>query len=217
MQSQDPSQGAYPRFEEPNPTAGFTVHHGNPYDQTNQAYVPPPQYGQPDQPNVPQGNSLLVQSGVQEIDQKLESGCWACYKCWTYVMLYLAWGTLITSVRQVFSQPIFIVNILDAIIELCFALMMQAVIKEKRLYDAQSVWCLALTCSGFFGFITFIQRSAYMQIFGVTGAYEFFAGYALYYALVYIFPAFQLKALLERREMILKSANPYQVQGENLV
>ncbi len=195
MQSQDPSQGDYPRFEEP----------------TNQGYIPPPQYGQPEQTHIPQENSLLLKSEVREIDQKLSSGCWACYFSWTHAISILAFLNLIYSVRQVFSQPIFIVNILDAIIEILFAAIMQMAIKEKVLKDAQVVWYLALTCSGLFGLVTFIQRSAYIQIFGVTGAYGFFAGCALYYALIYILPAFQLKAVIERREMILYSANHYQV------
>ncbi len=215
MQSQDPSQGAYPRFEEPNPTANFPVKHGNTYDQTNQGYIPPPQYGQPEQTHIPSENSLLVQSGVQEIDQKLESGCWACYNCWAYMIVIGSVLTTISAGRQVIAHPILLLNILHSLLESAFAFYMQDALKKKRLEDANEGWILSRVCPGFFALIAFFQRSAYIRLFGVTGAYGFFAGYALYYALVFILPAFQLKALLERREMLLKSANPYQVQAEN--
>ena len=153
--------------------------------------------------------SLVTYAEVQEIDKKLSSGCYACYHCWTYVIAVLAFLTAIQSVMAVFTHPIFIVNIIDAIIEVAFAIGMQEVLKSKKVADAGAAWCLALTCSAFIGVVTFIQRDAFITLFGAQGAYGYFAGLAVYYGLVYILPAYQIKALVERREAAMAGASQY--------
>ncbi len=73
--------------------------------------------------------SLVTHPEVQEIDQKLAGGCWACYNCWTYVIGIMASLTAFQAFRNVFAHPIFLVSIVEAMIEMTFVFVMQEVIK----------------------------------------------------------------------------------------
>jgi len=70
-------------------------------------------------------------------------------------------------------------------------------------------WCLALTCFFLVGIVTFIQRDVYVEVFGSQGTYGFCAGLLAYYALVFVFPAYKIKALIERREAVKANASQY--------
>ncbi len=155
-------------------------------------------------------SSLVANLEVQEIDKKLSSGCYACYHCWTYVILVSACLTALQAVINVFTHPIFIVSILNSVVEVAFAIGMQEVLKNKRLQESGATCCLALTCSALVGVVCFIQRDAYVELFGAEAAYGFFAGLFVYYGLVYIFPAYHVKGLLERREAAIVNASQSQ-------
>ena len=154
-------------------------------------------------------NSLLPQSEIQEIDKKLSSGCWACYNCWTYVIVVGAFIALISSLIQVFTYPIMVLNICDAIIEVTFGVVMQEAIKNKKLEDAKGTWCLSITSFLFVAVINWIQASTWISQVGANTFYGAFAGLLLYYVLVYILPAYQIKALIERREAAMRRTNQF--------
>lgn len=154
-------------------------------------------------------SSLVANLEVQQIDQKLSSGCYACYHCWTYVILVSACLTALQAFVGVFTHPIFIVSIINSVVEVAFAIGMQEVLKNKRLQESGVTCCLALTCSALVGVVCFIQKDVYVDWFGAQETYGFFAGLAVYYGLVYIFPAYQIKGLLERREAAIANTSQY--------
>lgn len=170
----------------------------------------PPQgvYMNADQPSF-SPNSLLPHSEVQEIDKKLSSGCYACYNCWLYVVAALAFLSLIQGIISVFTSAIFLLSILNAIIELMFAFVTQEALKTKKLEDAKGAWCLALTCSVFVFSTIAIQANAIISQLGSTAFYGIVGGLVPYYGLVYILPTYQIKALLQRRQAALRNANQY--------
>ncbi len=156
-------------------------------------------------------NSLLSNPEVQEIDKRLSSGIYACYKCWLYVMAILAALSLLNSLRLAFTSTsgLVLLNVFEGYLETCFALYMLEVLKKKKLEDAKDCWINAVLCFIVMAILITIHASSLIRVYGSELFYGGVAVLVIYYGLVIGLPAWKVKALIERREAIIKGVNPY--------
>jgi len=217
---QDPNQGGYPRFDQPQPGVqpGFAVQHNNPYAQPvpGQAYIPPTQYGDPQAfPAVPQQDNLVTEMEVRQIDQHLSSGCYSCYNVLLYLIVIGGFFAIFAGVSSMFAWIPFVFTALEGACAVAYAFTMLDALKNKRVEKAElgvklSLATAVLLLGSYFAQYTWIVRQLGSQ-YATSVLYGIVPSYIVLF-FVYINPAMKIKGHLERREAVLqKGSNPYNV------
>jgi len=214
-QAQGPPQNTYPRFDDGQQQSGFAVAHNNPYSQgqpVQPMYVPPTQYGMPVQPGFPGQIDDAVEGQIRQIDHDLDSGCWACFNCWMYVVaIFSALSTIIgILIISVYLPGVVMVG--QAIVGVAYAVTMINVLKYKNLdkavlgvnlaYADGALMIISLTLQRLY----IMPHIDYYQYFGTTPGIGTFAFYVCIWGLLVIMPAMKIKEHVQRRESLISKS-----------
>jgi len=221
---------------QPQQTQGY-VKSQQPHPQQGQQYVPPhqpgPQYTQRQQPGqtyiaptqysvpvtsnlqtnsaAPENDNRLAQMETKLVDQRLSSGCYACYNCWLYVILIGAILGLYTNAACMISRPFYFFAFLEALATFGYALTMINVMKSKKMSQAVLGVKFAFATSLLLPGTIYAQYSWYAE-YTEYAKYIFYMciPYAIYYYFVMILPALKIRNYIQSRDTILrKSTDPY--------
>ncbi len=160
----------------------------------------------------PTSSIINSHPGIGEIDEKLSSGCYACYRCWLYVIILEGLFTLIRNGILVIQAPLLIIAAIGGAIEVAYAFIMMDAVNNKKLDKAVLGLKLAIASSGILlgilGLTGFLQVRQLGTEF-IPHVILLVLLYGLYFGLVLVLPAAKIKAHLERREAFIQSTSPF--------
>ncbi len=160
---------------------------------------------------APKNDKLLVQMEVDLIDQRLRSGCYACYNCWLYVILIGAILGMYTNSASMISLPLYCFAFLEALAAFGYAFTMINVMKDKKMKKAELGVKFAFATAILLPGTIYAQYSFYSGYTEHAGyIFYFIIPYAIYDYFVMILPALKIRNHIQSRDTVMrKSTDPY--------